>query len=109
MPQFIWNGSEVTTFPGIQNPDSSTLMCQPGDIVELDTDPGIYHLDPYEAPESVEGGEEQAPESTAEQVAALAAQVAALQAEVAPAEPAPESEAPVEPVPEPPAEEAAPA
>lgn len=112
MALFIWRGDMAATFPGVQKADHSTLRCAPGEIVELDHDPHISRLVPYEpkapAEESPEG---EVPETTAEQVEALEAQVAALQAEVAPAEAevAPEPEAPTEPAPEPPAEEAPPA
>lgn len=105
MALFIWHGDMRATFPGVQNADHSTLSCAPGEIVELDHDPGISRLVPYEPAASPVEGE--TPEATAEQVAALEAELARLAAEQAAAEPAPE--VPAEPAPEPPAEEAPPA
>lgn len=105
MPLFIWHGDMRSTFPGVQKADHSTLSCEPGEIVELDRDPGISRLVPYEPKPTEPAVEGEATETAEQQVEALEAQVAALQAEVAPVEP----EAPVEPAPEPPAEEAPPA
>jgi hypothetical protein len=41
MPQFTFTGSETLVFPTLPAEDGSTLICNPGDVVTLDTDPQI--------------------------------------------------------------------
>ena len=39
MPEFTFTGSETFVFPSLATADGSTLVCQPGDNVNLDFDP----------------------------------------------------------------------
>lgn len=46
MPDFKFTGSETMVFPSLAAADGSTLVCNPGDTVTLDTDPGVDSLQP---------------------------------------------------------------
>jgi hypothetical protein len=46
MPDFKFTGSETMVFPSLPAADGSTLVCNPGDTVTLDVDPGVDSLQP---------------------------------------------------------------
>jgi hypothetical protein len=52
MPQFTYTGSETKVFPGLSNPDGTTLEVKPGDTVTLDADPQIPDFAPTAAPKA---------------------------------------------------------
>jgi hypothetical protein len=44
--KFKFTGTVTTVFPGLSAKDGTTLVCEPGDIVDLEFDPGHADLAP---------------------------------------------------------------